>query len=75
MQSSSQATAEKSIRVRLAVMGKSQSWLAAQLGESTFWLSRRMTGATKLTTDDLDRIAEVFGTDVSGLLDLSRAVA
>ncbi len=74
-QQSSQSLAEKCIRIRLASRGMSQSWLAEAAGMSPFYLSRRMTRGQKFSTDDLDRIAEVFGTDLGGLLDPVRAVA
>jgi len=72
---SAQSSAVTAIRVRLAAMSKSQAWLADQIGESPWWLSRRMSGQQRFTTDDLDRIAAVFGTDIFGLLDTAKAVA
>lgn len=63
--------AARAIRIALASSDRSQRWLADQLGESQHWLSRRMAGTTALTTDDLDRIAGVFGLDLFGLLALA----
>jgi len=72
---SSQSTAELSIRLKLAEINKSQTWLAAQIGVSPFYISRRMKGVQKFTVDDLDAIARVFKTDLAGLLATAKAVA
>ena len=64
----SQTAATKAIRLHLAAKDKKQTWLAAQIGESPFWLSRRMSGAVNFDFDDMDRIAAAFGTDLLGLL-------
>ena len=71
---STQEAVTIAIRVRLAAINESQAWLAKQLGESSFWLSRRMNDQP-FTLDDIDRIAEVFGTDIVGLLETAKAVA
>lgn len=75
----SQAAAELGIRLSLAAMPlpeqRTQAWLAAQIGESPFWLSRRMSGTQRFTVDDLDRIAAVFGTDLVGLITSMKGVA
>lgn len=67
---SSQTSAEQAIRLTLAAHNKSQAWLAEQIGESVFWVTRRLNGAVNFDLEDLDRVADVFGTDVSGLLAL-----
>lgn len=72
---SSQTEAAKAIRLHLASTNKSQNWLADQLGVWPAYLSNRMTGKQKFTTDDLDAIAQVFGTDLAGLLATAKAVA
>lgn len=72
---SSKDAATKAIRLHLAARGKKQTWLADALGESPFWLSRRMTGAITWDVDELDRIAQVFDTTLDQLLTDSQAVA
>jgi transcriptional regulator with XRE-family HTH domain len=61
--STAQQTTANAVRVQLARKNRSQRWLADELGMTTHALSRRMTGKTRFTTDDIDRIAEVFGMD------------
>jgi len=70
-----QSASAKAIRLHLAARNKTQTWLANQLGESAFWMSRRMTGAKTFNVDELDRIAGVFNTTLDGLLASSEAVA
>jgi transcriptional regulator with XRE-family HTH domain len=41
--------------------GGSQFQLAAALGESESWLSRRLTGRVGFTPEDRDRIAQALG--------------
>jgi transcriptional regulator with XRE-family HTH domain len=72
---SSQAAATKAIRLHLAARDKRQAWLAEQLGVSPFWLSRRMSGTKTFDVEDLDRIADVFGTTLDALLSSAKAVA
>lgn len=62
------------IKVRLASKNETQSDLAARLGESPFWVSRRLNSQA-ITIEDADRIAEALGTDLVGLIDLAKAVA
>jgi hypothetical protein len=47
----------RSIRLHLADKGRSQGWLARELGVTNHWVSRRMTGKTPWTTDDVDLVA------------------
>ncbi|MGF3055654.1 helix-turn-helix domain-containing protein [Microbacterium sp. YY-01] len=63
-----QTLAEKAIRLHLAARNKNQAWLAAQLGESTFWVGRRLNGAIAFKITDLERIAALFGRTVDELL-------
>ena len=72
---SSQTAAEKAIRLHLAARNKRQVWLAEQLGVTSFWLTRRMTGVMEFSVTDLDRIAAVFGTTLENLLADAEAVA
>jgi hypothetical protein len=71
---SSQTTAEKAIRLHLAARKKNQAWLAARLGESAFWVGRRMSGVVLFDVGDLDRIAAVFGVDLDDLLAAADAI-
>lgn len=63
-----QHRAEQAIRLILAAHNKSQAWLAQQLGESPFWVARRLNGVVNFDVEDLDRVARVLGTDLAGLL-------
>lgn len=71
---SSQTSAEKAIRLHLAARKKNQTWLADELGESAFWIGRRMSGAVMFNLDDLDRIATVFGVTLDELLAAADAI-
>jgi len=54
-----------------AVLGRrrmSGRQLANALGVSQTWMSTRLSGATPIDLNDLDRIARVFGLDVAALL-------
>lgn len=73
-ETSSQAAAEKAIRLLLAARKRNQSWLAAQLHVTPFWVSRRMSGPLAFDMNDLDRIAEVFGLSAQSLLAVADAV-
>lgn len=72
---SSQVAAETAIRLHLAARKRSQRWLAAELGVSPFWVSRRMSGSKTFDVDELDRIAAVFGVDLDRMLASAEAVA
>ena len=71
---SSQISAEQAIRLILAAHNKSQAWLAKQVSESPFWVTRRLNGIVNFDLEDLDRIADVFGTDVPGLLGFAESL-
>lgn len=71
----SQTAATKAIRLLLAAHNRKQAWLASELGETPFWLSRRMSGSITFNVEDLDRIAAVFGIQLDGLLATADAVA
>lgn len=45
----------------------SQFRLAAQLGESESWLSRRLTGRVDFTSEERDRLATALGYPVNWL--------
>jgi hypothetical protein len=61
-------TAVTRIRVRLAIVNQPQAWLARQLGWTEARLSTRMTGKTPFAIDELADVADVFNTDLVGLL-------
>lgn len=71
---STQHNAAMGIRLQLAALNKRQTWLAQQLGESPFWVSRRMSGVKNFDVDDLDRIAAVFGMTLEALLASAKAL-
>ena len=50
-----------SIRVRLAMLNKTQTWLASELGRTKAWLSDRMNGRVGMDTEDIDAIASGLG--------------
>lgn len=70
MLETTQQQAVRTIRLHLANSGKPQAWLAKRLGVTPHWLYRRMrsNGRIAFSTDDLDRIAEVFGIEPLELL-------
>lgn len=70
-----QSAAVKAIRLHLAARNQSQTWLARQIDESPFWLSRRMTGTKTFNVDELDRIAAVFGLGLDELVQSAEAIA
>lgn len=70
-----QTAAAKAVRLHLAARHQTQTWLARQLDESPFWLSRRMTGAKTFNVEELDRIASVLGTTLDGLIASAEAIA
>jgi len=45
-----------------------QEYLADKLGISITAYSKMENGETKLTTDKLEKLAEIYGTDVEGIL-------
>lgn len=69
MQSTQQLLAA-GIRYRLAIIGKSQRWLADSIGMSTYALSRRMHGTTPFDVEVADRIAHSLHTNFEGLIAL-----
>lgn len=71
---SSQISAEQAIRLILAAHNKSQAWLANELKESPFWVTRRLNGVVNFDLEDLDRIAAIFSTDVPGLLGFAESL-
>ena len=56
------------IRSLLAERGMNQRQLAAKLGESSVWLSRRLTGRRPMQITDLVSIAGVLQVHVGALL-------
>lgn len=58
------------IRYRLAILQKSQYWLADHIGMSTYALSRRMVGKKTFSVDEVDTVAAALGTDFEGLIAL-----
>ncbi|WP_158566485.1 helix-turn-helix domain-containing protein [Micromonospora craterilacus] len=56
------------IRVLLTRRRMSQRQLAQAMGVSHAWLNYRLTGVKTIDLDDLQRIADVLGVQVSALL-------
>ena len=61
-------TVRLAIRLELTRAGMTQQQLAGLLSEHDSWVSRRLTGITPLTVDDLDRIAYAMGLPVATFL-------
>lgn len=57
---STHETVTTSIRVRLAMLNKNQTWLADECGKSKAWVSDRMSGRVGMSTDDIDLIAHAL---------------
>ncbi|MFT4051589.1 MAG: helix-turn-helix transcriptional regulator [Microbacterium sp.] len=53
---------------------KSQEWLAAEIGESAFYISRRLRNEINFDTDDLDKIAAAFGIKIDEIFAAAAAV-
>lgn len=58
----------KEIRVLLVRRDMKQTEMAARLGVTEMWLSRRLTGTQPIDLNDLDRIAAVLQVQVADLL-------
>ena len=56
------------IRVEMARQRLNQSDLARLLTEGQPWVSRRLSGATPMTLDDLERIARALRIDVEDVV-------
>lgn len=63
---SHRVTAE--VRAHMARQGIGVNDLAAQMGVTPMWLSRRLRGVTRLTVDDLARVAAALDVDPASLL-------
>ena len=55
-------------RAELARAGHSQTWLATQLNENKYWVSRRLGGATDISVDDVYRICAALNVPPSRVL-------
>lgn len=53
---------------RLEVDERSQSWLARRLDVAPSWVTRRMSGETAWTLEDVDRLAVVLDVPAVDLL-------
>lgn len=51
----------KNVRGELGLAGISQAALAAELGETEMWLSRRLNNVVQFSANDVQAIANVFG--------------
>jgi hypothetical protein len=71
---STQEAATVAIRLHFAVLNVNQTWLAAKLHRSVFWVGRRMSGEVRWDANDLDEIAKAFGVTVPEFLSAADAV-
>jgi len=56
------------VRAEMGRQKLSQMGLAAALGASQAWLSRRLNGTVAFATDELERVAEVLGVPLGQLV-------
>lgn len=64
--------AAANIRAELGRQNKSRAQLSRDLDVTEMWLSRRMTGKTEFSVDELARIADALGVGVTTLLTKTR---
>ena len=63
------------MRAELGRQRRTGAWLAEQLGVSTAYVSRRLSGEFPMTIEDLHRIAAALGVAVADLMPASERVA
>ncbi len=63
------------LRAELARHGHSQTWLAAEVGESKHWVSRRLAGTTDLNVEDVLRICRALDIPLSRVMPDTRVSA
>lgn len=63
------------VRGALADKGKTQTDLAAHLGVTQQWVSRRLTGAVAFDIDELGQVADWLGVPVTTLLGAIQAAS
>jgi ribosome-binding protein aMBF1 (putative translation factor) len=56
------------IRVEMVRRGMKTSALAASIDESYLWLQRRLTGTTPFLLEDVQRIADALGVQLTHLV-------
>lgn len=57
------------LRIEMAKRNLTTTELAARVGVSDMWLSRRLRGKTEIHVGDLDRLARALGVSVDELLE------
>ncbi len=62
------ARVAENVRAEMARRRQSQAALARHLGRTQQFVSRRMTGATSFTLDELDQIADILDVRLVDLL-------
>lgn len=70
----SQKAAALAISLLLVANGMTRRDLATALGESEFWLGRRMNSVSEFKITDLERIANLFALTIDGLLAIPDAI-
>ena len=63
------------LRAEMARREISSIKLAEMLGVSDMWVSRRMRGKTRITMEDLERLAEALGVPMASFLPAGERVA
>ncbi|WP_427422716.1 helix-turn-helix domain-containing protein, partial [Lysinibacillus fusiformis] len=69
------AQVAEEIRALLARKRRSGRWLATEIGENQTWVSSRLTGATPIGLNDLQKIAAALEIDVVELIQRARTGA
>jgi transcriptional regulator with XRE-family HTH domain len=67
------ARAAAEVRAEIARQQITQDGLAARLGVSQTWVSRRINGNTAFSTEDLDLVARALGVPVANFTTRRRA--
>lgn len=56
------------VRAELGRQGHDRAWLAAQLGVSEMWVSRRLRNLTEFSVNDLAKVAKTLGVPTAVLM-------
>jgi len=59
------------VRAEMGRQGRDGQWLAAKLGVSDMWVSRRLRCITEFSADDLVKVAEALAIEPAKLLPVS----
>lgn len=67
------AVVAANLRAQLALLGWNQAQLAAALGMTEMWISRRLKGGAKLLPDDIVMFADFFQVPINDLFKTKKA--